>query len=502
MAITKPEVVIEVGEQGARQTAAELEKVNRELDDIKRSADGAAASTRKLQSAQQAQDRQAKSVVSTLGDLGERLDKDIEQRYGRIFKVTDRVNSVFGQFNTVVALGTLAVTGIAAAINHFTKDTEKAAKGSNIFAKSLKAIGDQARQAAADIDAVNMAAQGLANGRFDFTAAEQVTLQALARDEKARLKTAGDYNAQLLEIERNMRKGFGIAQGDLAVAQAKLDAELAALDTIREQRNAIKAAAAERGRVQAAAPRPTAAAAAGPGGPGELPVLMGLLAEGREAEIDQALAELAFSFEDVGQVIGDQMVSAFDRAGQAAAGFFGLMAEGAEVTEQASTSGYDLSMSLAATAQGFGQTALMAAIYGGSVKDAINQEATLRFVQASLGVLFATAQLGLASFLNPAAVPGAQLAIANYAALAALSAGFAAATGGIGASGGGGGTSASQSFAPPTETDFGRDRDEQRETTVNVNLVAGGRPTRGQATTIAVGWDELQRIAGRSLGGA
>ena len=220
MAITKPEVVIEVGEQGARQTAAELEKVNRELDDIKRSADGAAASTRKLQSAQQAQDRQAKSVVSTLGDLGERLDKDIEQRYGRIFKVTDRVNSVFGQFNTVVALGTLAVTGIAAAINHFTKDTEKAAKGSNIFAKSLKAIGDQARQAAADIDAVNMAAQGLANGRFDFTAAEQVTLQALARDEKARLKTAGDYNAQLLEIERNMRKGFGIAQGDLAVAQA------------------------------------------------------------------------------------------------------------------------------------------------------------------------------------------------------------------------------------------------------------------------------------------
>ena len=145
----------------------------------------------------------------------------------------------------------------------------------------------------------------------------------------------------------------------------------------------------------------------------------------------------------------------------------------------------------------------MAAIYGGSVKDAINQEATLRFVQASLGVLFATAQLGLATFLNPAAVPGAQLAIANYAALAALSGTFAAATGGLGASGGSGGGSSAQSqrFAPPTESDFGRDRDEQRETTINVNLVAGGRPTRGEATTIAVGWQELQRIAGRSLGG-
>lgn len=498
MAVAKPEVVIEVGEQGARQTAAELDKVNRELDEIQRSAGQAATATKRLGDAQAQQNRQAKSVVGTLGDLGERLDKDIEQRYGRIFKVTDRVNSVFGQFNTVVALGTLAVTGIAAAINHFTKDTEKAAKGSNIFAKSLKAIGDQARQAAADIDAVNMAAQGLANGRFDFTAAEQVTLQQIARDEKARLKTAGDLNAQLLQIERNMRAGQGIAEGDLAVAQAKLDSELANLQVLREQRNAIKAAAAARGQV-AARPRQPAQGPAGPDGIAFDEGTLGRLSLMNSYQERQI--ELLAEQREQWLALGETLAGPFTDAGRKVLGFFDSFDA---VQQQASTSTYDLSMSLAATAQGFGQTALMAAIYGGSVKDAINQEATLRFVQASLGVLFATAQLGLASFLNPAAVPGAQLAIANYAALAALSAGFAASTGGLGASGGGGGGGGapSQRFAPPSESDFGRDRDEQRETTVNVNLVAGGRPTRGQATTIAVGWDELQRIAGRSLGGA
>lgn len=498
MAVAKPEVVIEVGEQGARQTAAELDKVNRELDEIQRSAGQAATATKRLGDAQAQQNRQAKSVVGTLGDLGERLDKDIEQRYGRVFKVTDRINSVFGQFNTVVALGTLAVTGIAAAINHFTKSTEPAVKGAGFFAKGLKQIGDQARQAAADIDAVNMAAQGLANGRFDFTAAEQVTLQAIARDEKARLKAAGDLNAQLLEIERNMRAGQGIAEGDLAVAQAKLDSELAALDVIRQQRNAIKAAAAARGQA-AARPRGPAQAPTGPDGIAFDEGALGRLnlMNSYQERQNQLLAEQREQWLALGEVL----VGPFADAGQEVLAFFDSFEA---VQKQASTSTYDLSLSLAATAQGFGQTALMAAIYGGSVKDAINQEATLRFVQASLGVLFATAQLGLASFLNPAAVPGAQLAIANYAALAALSAGFAASTGGLGASGGGGGGGGapSQRFAPPSESDFGRDRDEQRETTVNVNLVAGGRPTRGQATTIAVGWDELQRIAGRSLGGA
>lgn len=498
MAVVKPEVVIQVDEQGARQTAAELDRVNRELDEIQRSAGRAATETKRLGDAQAQQNRQAKSVVGTLGDLGERLDKDIEQRYGRIFKVTDRVNSVFGQFNTVIALGTLAVTGIAAAIRHFTKDTTPAVKGADLFSKSLKAIGDQARQAAADIDAVNMAAQGLANGRFDFTAGEQVTLQAIAREEKARLKTAEAYNAQLLEIERNMRKGFGIAEGDLVVAQARLDAELAALDALRQQRNAIKANAAARGQATA---RPQRAVQA-PTGPDGIAFDEGALGRlslmnSYQERQNQLLAEQREQWLALGEVL----VGPFADAGQEVLRFFDSFEA---VQQQASTSAYDLSLSLAAAAQGFGQTALMAAIYGGSVKDAINQEATMRFVQASLGVLFATAQLGLASFLNPAAVPGAQLAIANYAALAALSAGFAAATGGLGASGGGGGSGAapSQRFAPPSESDFGRDRDEQRETTVNVNLVAGGRPTRGQATTIAIGWDELQRIAGRSLGGA
>ena len=151
-----------------------------------------------------------------------------------------------------------------------------------------------------------------------------------------------------------------------------------------------------------------------------------------------------------------------------------------------------------ASAQSYAAAALSAALYGGSISEAINATARAAFVEGTVGALGALAKAAVFSIINPPGVAPMLAAAKLYGAQAAVAGGIAAGTGGLAGGGGGGGSTA---ITEPTPADFGEpERREREDSTIFANFASGqggSRPlSRGDARAIIGALVDIARDGG------
>ena len=159
--------------------------------------------------------------------------------------------------------------------------------------------------------------------------------------------------------------------------------------------------------------------------------------------------------------------------------------------------------SITASAQSYASAALSAALYGGSVSEAINATARAAFVEGTVGALGALAKAAVFSIINPPGVAPMLAAAKMYAAQAAVAGAIAAGTGGITGGGGGGGGAGSTAITEPTPADFGEpEQRERQDSEMFINFASGqsGRPvSRADAGAIVGALVDLARSGGYRL---
>jgi hypothetical protein len=159
-----------------------------------------------------------------------------------------------------------------------------------------------------------------------------------------------------------------------------------------------------------------------------------------------------------------------------------------------------------ATGSAFVGAAIHAALYGESVKAAVNAEAQTKFYAAMLTMGELAFQIPLDLAFGGLRTPLLLKSLAGATAQLALAGAVAGATGGLkgglGApSAPSGGGSVGAGGASPPERDPYRDEPEQTETVFNVNLVAQSESPRQDAHSAAIGIQDIFRVAGLTLGG-
>lgn len=156
-----------------------------------------------------------------------------------------------------------------------------------------------------------------------------------------------------------------------------------------------------------------------------------------------------------------------------------------------------------ASGQAYVSAALSAALYGGSISEAINATARAAFVEGTVGALGALAKAAVFSIINPPGVAPMLAAAKMYAAQAAVAGAIAAGTGGITGGGGGGGGAGSTAITEPTPADFGEpEQRERQDSEMFINFASGqsGRPvSRADAGAIVGALVDLARSGGYRL---
>jgi hypothetical protein len=242
-------------------------------DDAKRSLDNIADSAEKAGKSAEKAGKQTSTLGQSVGDLSEKLDKDLDQSVGRAFKGFDRINSIVGQVGGTLGLGALAVAGLSTAYDHLVKPmlestkrmkeqeaqlarlqaaAEDAARamsalasevGANIEALSpediqrqtvfVKSIEQLESQLASAIGAQAVAARQAAAAERSVVRAEiakdQAWTVAAMRGAKEAEATARDAaaRAQAAQIQaeeriRRLRAQLGLTRGEFAAFQADI----------------------------------------------------------------------------------------------------------------------------------------------------------------------------------------------------------------------------------------------------------------------------------------
>lgn len=529
----RPNVKIEVSEKGAAKTERALDKVNDELERTPRAA-------AKAQRATDGLGKSSAGLTSKLGNLGESLDKDLEQKYGRVFKATDRVNSIFGQLKGAAGLLGLAfgavgvVAGVAsAAFDSMSGAAELAAKKQANLARETKRVAKEASTAAAAVDALTQATSGLAGGRFDLTAAQELRVDDLLKQEAA-------LSEKLLEIRKAQREQIAAQRaapaGSVAFGNeggrsaSELESQLFQVSFERDEamrdRELILRDAANRRRAFASAGGSGGSGGGGGGGRSDgdgldlshsaVPGITGR-DPGAIARDEAALFKLPTLPEADGEAsIFSSLTLGLDAVAEAAAasagGIQGVIETVAQLdfdAKQKEAAQYAaglnaINASTQTTAGAMGAAAASALLFGDGVKVAINAAAQTAFYKAAMTAGEMAFQIPVDLAFGGTRTPLLLAGLAAASAQMAFAGGISAATGGLNfgaaspasADAGAGGGAAS---AP--ESDPFTDSPEATETVINVNLVAQTESPRQDAHSAAIGIQDIFRVAGLTLGG-
>lgn len=548
MAIER-ELVVKARVEGTGTVEQSVRKVDKALISTAGAADKAAASFTRAGASAAKTTQATQGLIGKAGELGEALDKNLEQRYGRIFKATDRVRSIMGQLTGALGLVGLAVTGAAAAYSKFTMASDKAAKSVKAQTDALKA----AEQAQKDL----AAATGVAAEQFTaaqvlqqiFTSEAVKAAAAESTLAASRIKMADDRTVAITnemaalrlvrEQSKEAGKTFSIEQ------RARLDALSKELET----EMALRAAAVEKFelnqkelRALSAQAKRTAADIAdvfAPQGPGlggrtgETPKPSGVSASERAARdtaIDERIAQMDLELEGLeAEVAGlsaptqavldlemfaplaDTAAIAFDSVADSVARAVDQLEAMTFFDSKAFADGMlAIGDATSSMATAFIGAAIEASIAGESIESAVNAAATRTFVNASMRLLEVGFSLPWAAVFAPATVPA--IAASGAAALTgmAVSGAVAGATGGLGAASAAAGTPGAPSVpatgggavgSQPADP-FARDDDQPTETVVNVNFVAQSDTPRQDAYNIGIAIGDLLGAAGLAVGRA
>ena len=195
--MSNPKVTIRVAQRGAKETAAQVERVADAQRDVARESEAAAKalerqaaaasrSTTAAKAAAAATDSVAggaSSATATIGNLSESLDKGLENSVGRAFKATDRLTSIIGQATGALGLASLAVTGLTTVYTLATKALNQNTKEQE-YANSIR------NQATREIDAYLAAYAKMPHATAQQVAEHVKETAAIERANKNRAKAA------------------------------------------------------------------------------------------------------------------------------------------------------------------------------------------------------------------------------------------------------------------------------------------------------------------------
>ena len=519
----KPEVVIGISSKGAAKTTAEIGAVNAALRATSKSSDS-------LSSSLSSTTATASRLTDTAGDLGEKFDKFAEQKVGRVFKATDRLNSILGQVKGAFGLVGIAVGGLAAAYTALTKSTTGATKATNFFQASVvlssRALKKHNREMALakelgkSVGGIHM----VEKADRDQISRLSAEYDRLNKSLKALVKTEDERAAQAQKLRA---KGVSVVDaGDLAKAARETRERMSEIkaDISNIYREAQILSADDDFEPMQARTSTTGPSVA-PGVPGWIQSIEAALgaqqtpsrygqgiASGLSGMYDSVMGReqeggIFSSMFDGLKSFGDEF--AYQMSDGPIAEGFQAFSDRAEEMKKKDEAIYSFATSFEGLGRSMGQAALSAIAFGGSVKKAVNQAAIGAFYTALLDLGMLAFKIPLAMAFAPAQVPVLTKAAGAAAAQLAVAGGIAGATGGLSMSGspsgGGGGGSAS---APGGYNDRGFERrnaqeDDNRETVLNVNFVAdGSQGARSNAYDVAIGIQDAFRIAGLPMGSA
>lgn len=506
--------------QGQDVVDKAFKKVAKSVNEYKQEATKTAEGTEKLQ--------------RNLGDLSEQLDKKLEQSFGRVFKVTDRLNGILGQVTAAFGLLGLAVTAAVSIYQYFadeTEDTEEALKAQEEAVKAATAVVEKYREELARSTAAASAFAG-ATGETAALLSLEVRreidkwsqAQAIASENVEKLtKTINDEKDAIDELrasaERyNQTHYFDPKQVEIREREKGIRQLRKLLD---ENKKALQDADAQLEGLKPQGPPVPPPKPPKPPGPRPERDLRGFDVGGAgiaaagffSPAIDAATKNLidrndeilrqGYGLGDVYRDLGTDLqglTSDVDR-------FTASLAEQVAQAEAAAQAYNKLSDFGAQAGTDLAGAAVDAAIFGQSLEQSLNALAQKTLREAAINAIVETAKgfgaLGTTFGIpNPASTAHFTSA-AIWGGIAAGSGIVAAATGGIGANaGGGGGKSALDAYGPPTSRDVGgRDRDRGPvELTINANfngIYTGGEVRREVGRIAASALREAEYERGR-----
>lgn len=518
------------------------------------------AGVRNIGQAAKKSEGEVDGLATRVGQLSEKLDRDLEDGLGKSFRAFDRVTGVIGQVTNVFAL--LSGTVIAGLITEFanltgkTKEQEEAQRALEERTEELKRRFEEARSA------VEGFASQLGKSRFELDTQLQLqviqsqrlikfdeqradfalrqleianeTLQSTrAQREELEKRVAGarlDHQATL--TARKMLHKLRLVEADAAEKVAENEAKFRdASNKILERQIGLQNKLADERQMQAELDaaneeilRDIAKERA------DVRSNVASAAEREREAVRQAIDDMLF-MEEVGETwddvlgtvdeltekLGEDMVDALagledrlDRARDAGLEQADAMHAQLDAIAIFSDEMQRVETMLVGVRQGLAAAAVDALIFGQSFEHGVNLVAQAAVREAGIGVLLETAK-GLAAlaqsiFYPPAgAAATAHFAAAGvYAGIAAVAGVTAAATGGLGGGAGAGATSVPQ-LGPPSRqiTDERAERDRQPiEVNQNFNLQGAILTPRDQERAIggmaARGLGALEHQRGRN----